>query len=89
MPRGPKGEKRPRDANQLAKLTVDIATGQVEDREPTENKFARFGEVQLGVLDGGSCQALHKGNAKLKSKLVAGFELDTVAGFHNWVSTHQ
>jgi hypothetical protein len=34
-------------------------------------------------------QALHKGNAKLKSKLVAGFELDSVAGFHNWVSTHQ
>jgi hypothetical protein len=27
--------KRPRDANQLAKLIVDIATGQVEDREPT------------------------------------------------------
>jgi hypothetical protein len=49
MPRGPKGEKRPRDANQLAKLTVDIATGQVEDREPTENKFARFGEVQLRI----------------------------------------
>jgi hypothetical protein len=35
MPVGPKGEKRPRDANQLAKLIVDIATGQVEDREPT------------------------------------------------------
>jgi hypothetical protein len=35
MPRGPKGEKSPRDANQLAKLIVDIATGQVEDREPT------------------------------------------------------
>jgi hypothetical protein len=34
-------------------------------------------------------QVLHKGNAKLKSKLVAGFELDTVAGFQNWVSTHQ
>jgi hypothetical protein len=34
-------------------------------------------------------QALHKGNAKLRSKLVAGFELNTVAGFHNWVSTHQ
>jgi hypothetical protein len=27
MPIGPKGEKRPRDANQLAKLIVDIATG--------------------------------------------------------------
>jgi hypothetical protein len=34
MPIGPKGQKRPRDANQLAKLIVDIATGQVEDREP-------------------------------------------------------
>lgn len=35
MPTGPKGEKRPRDTNQLAKLMVDILTGQVEDREPT------------------------------------------------------
>jgi hypothetical protein len=34
VPTGPKGEKRPRDPNQLAKLIVDIATGQVEDREP-------------------------------------------------------
>jgi hypothetical protein len=31
----PRRLKRPRDANQLAKLIVDIATGQVEDREPT------------------------------------------------------
>ena len=38
MPTGPKGEKRPRDANQLAKLIVDIATGQVEDREPTARR---------------------------------------------------
>jgi hypothetical protein len=35
MPRGPRGEKRPRDTNQLAKLMVDILTGQVNDREPT------------------------------------------------------
>ena len=35
MPIGPKGQKRPRDPNQLAKLIVDIATGQVEDREQT------------------------------------------------------
>ena len=27
--------KRPRDANQLAKLMVDILTGEVEDREAT------------------------------------------------------
>jgi hypothetical protein len=35
MPRGPKGQKRPRDMNQLAKLMVDILTGEVEDRERT------------------------------------------------------
>jgi hypothetical protein len=33
MPRGPKGQKRPRDPNQLAKLIANIATGQVEDHE--------------------------------------------------------
>jgi hypothetical protein len=27
--------KRPRDFNQAAKMVVDIATGQIEDREPT------------------------------------------------------
>ena len=30
-----KRPKRPRDANILAKRIVDIATGEVEDREPT------------------------------------------------------
>ena len=35
MPIGTKGQKRPRDTNQLAKLMVDILTGEVEDREPT------------------------------------------------------
>jgi hypothetical protein len=35
MPTGPEGQKRPRDTNQLAKLIVDILTGEVEDREPT------------------------------------------------------
>jgi hypothetical protein len=35
MPKGHTGVKRPRDTNQLAKLMVDILTGQVEDREPT------------------------------------------------------
>jgi hypothetical protein len=33
MPKGPKGEKRPRDPAQLAKLIVDIAVGEVEDKE--------------------------------------------------------
>ena len=31
----PKGVKRPRDTNQLAKLMVDILTGEIEDRERT------------------------------------------------------
>ena len=35
MPTGPKGEKRPRDTNQLGKLMVDILTGEIEDRERT------------------------------------------------------
>ncbi len=35
MPKATTGVKRPRDTNQLAKLMVDILTGQVEDRELT------------------------------------------------------
>jgi len=35
MPKGPKGEKRPRDPNQWAKRITDIVSGEVEDREPT------------------------------------------------------
>jgi hypothetical protein len=31
----PKPPKRPRDFSQAAKLVIDIATGQVEDRAPT------------------------------------------------------
>ena len=31
MSRGPKGQKRPRDTNKLAKLMVDILTGEVEE----------------------------------------------------------
>lgn len=35
MPTGPQGQKRPRDPAQLAKMLVDIATGEIEDRAPT------------------------------------------------------
>ena len=34
MPKGPKGQKRPADMNQLAKAIVDIATGQAEENAP-------------------------------------------------------
>ena len=33
-----KRKRRPRDANQLAKAIVDIATGETEDRESTLGK---------------------------------------------------
>ena len=38
FPQTAKGQKRPRDPNQLAKLIVDIAFGQVEDRETAQVK---------------------------------------------------
>jgi hypothetical protein len=33
-----KPKKRPRDPSQLGKFVVDVATGQVEDREPDSGK---------------------------------------------------
>ena len=36
-----KRKRRPRDANQLAKAIVDIATGETEDREPTSGPVKR------------------------------------------------
>ena len=34
MPNERKGQKRPRDPNQLGKLIVDISVGEAEDRAP-------------------------------------------------------
>lgn len=31
MPKGPQGQRRPADSNQLAKAIVDIATGEAEN----------------------------------------------------------
>lgn len=45
MPTGPKGQRRPRDTNQLAKLMVDILTGQVEDREPTPEEQGKVSDI--------------------------------------------
>jgi hypothetical protein len=53
--------KRPRDAAQLAKLVVDIATGEVEDREPTPEEQGKDpAAVSLGRrggLKGGKARA--------------------------------
>lgn len=46
-------KKRPRDPAQLAKLIVDIATGEVEDREPTpEEQGKNAAAVKLGRRGG-------------------------------------
>lgn len=45
--------KRPRDANQLAKSVVDLATGEAADPKPTEKQLAS----RKGGLKGGAERA--------------------------------
>lgn len=49
MPKGPQGQKRPADMNQLAKRIVDIATGQAED---TVEPRGRAGGLKGGEARG-------------------------------------
>jgi hypothetical protein len=50
--------QRPRDPNQLAKLIVDIATGQVEDTDPDAGKDPNaIARGHKGGLKGGSARA--------------------------------
>ncbi len=45
--------KRPRDPNQLAKSIIGIATGEIEDREPTPEEQGKDpGAVALGKKGG-------------------------------------
>jgi hypothetical protein len=53
--------KRPRDPNQLAKLIVDIATGESQEDGPQESPKAKAG--RLGGIKGGKARA-----AKLPAK---------------------
>ncbi len=54
----PTRPKRPRDPNQLGKLIVDIATGQVEDPDPNAGKDPKAIERgRKGGLKGGSARA--------------------------------
>lgn len=50
MPRGPKGEKRPADANQRAVMVARIATGEIEDVTADDGKNAAA--VALGRMGG-------------------------------------
>jgi hypothetical protein len=49
--------KRPVDANQLAKLIVDISTGEVEDAVSEEKKRPQAKRGQPGGLKGGTARA--------------------------------
>lgn len=56
-----KHPKRPRDPAQLAKLIVDIATGEAADREPTREKQGKNQAAvtlgRLGGIKGGKARA--------------------------------
>jgi hypothetical protein len=43
VPKGPRGEKRPADANQLAKLIVDIASGERDNDTPKDPAAVALG----------------------------------------------
>jgi len=47
-----RSSKRPRDANQLAKLVVDLATGQVNEEIPNADSGKNPAAVALGRLGG-------------------------------------
>jgi hypothetical protein len=49
--------KRPRDPAQLAKLIVDIATGEVEDREPTPEEQGKDPAAAALGRKGGAARA--------------------------------
>jgi hypothetical protein len=54
----PDRSRRPRDPNQLGKLIVDIATGEVEDAEPGDGKNQAAVELgRKGGLKGGKARA--------------------------------
>ncbi len=69
-----KHPKRPRDLNQWAKRMVDIATGAVEDREPTPEEQgkdpAAVKRGRLGGVKGGVARA-RKLSAKDRSEAAA------------------
>jgi hypothetical protein len=53
-----RSRKRPRDPNQLGKLIVDIATGDVEDTAPDDGKNPAAVELgRKGGLKGGKARA--------------------------------
>jgi hypothetical protein len=58
VPNRSRKPRRPGDPNQRAKLIVDLATGQVEDKDPDEGKNPAAVELgRLGGKKGGKARA--------------------------------
>jgi hypothetical protein len=53
----PKHPKRPRDFSQAAKLVIDVATGQVEDRPPTPEEQGKDPAAAAMGRKGGTARA--------------------------------
>ncbi len=53
----PSRPKRPRDPAQLAKLMIDIASGEVEDREPTPEERGKDPAAAALGRKGGAARA--------------------------------
>ena len=60
-------EKRPRDPNQLGKLIVDIATGEVDDDQPKSGK-SRGGVARAESLSPERRREIATGAAKARWK---------------------
>lgn len=58
MPNRSSKPKRPRDANQLAKLIVDLSTGEAQEEQPDDGKDpAAVALGRKGGLKGGKARA--------------------------------
>ena len=66
MAKGPKGERRPTDANMRAVMVARIATGEIEDKVTDDGKNAAA--VALGRMGG---KARAKGMSAKKRKEIA------------------
>jgi hypothetical protein len=62
---GPR-RKRPRDPAQLAKLIIDIASGEVEDRSPTPEEQGKDPAAAVLGQKGGRARATSLSEAKRK-----------------------
>ena len=66
MPRGPNGEWRPTDMNQLAKHIVDLATGQATDEQPEPTGRARSSYARAHKLSAEKRSAIARKAAKAR-----------------------